>query len=143
MVNLQTSPIAGTTANLYSRDLALEALLREAMPAGSPAHFAYGGMRIGALIDGYDRWWRRDPNGPRELAEAIEAHAPAYFDTRVIPAKVNDLKASAARAKEWSQAPSTIRLAIMLYRAGERDEACKVLGRKLSKFTPKEWLDDV
>lgn len=113
------------------------------MPNGSPAHFAYGGKRIGHLIDGYDRWWRQDPNGPKELAGAIAAHAPAYFDSLLMPVAVSKLREFAAEDREWSQATGVIRLALMLHRVGEKEEACKVLDRKLSKFTPKALLDDV
>lgn len=143
IVDLQTSPIAGTTANLFSRDLVMEALLHAAMPDASPAHFSYGGTRIGDLIDGKDRWWKNDPNGPQELAEAVAAHAPAHFDRLLAPPVKEDLKERAANPREWSRAHSTIYLALLLYRAGELEDARKVLDRKLSKFTSEELLEDV
>ncbi len=68
-------------------------------------------VRIGTLMSGTDRWWRRDPNGPAELSEPIKVHALPYFD------RVRTLEDQAAKwfgrgsSRGW-HAPSRIYLAI-------------------------------
>ena len=142
MISLNTSINLGTTAQLFSRDLALERLVREAMPSPSPVHFACGGVTIGCLIDGRSHYWRHDKNGPRELAEAVASRAPAYFDG--VPAReASYMESEKASTKEWWRAPDVVELALRLHRAGQNDEACKMINRKLSKFTLPEWARDV
>jgi hypothetical protein len=81
-VDLQTSQIAGTTANLWSKDLATEELLREAVPWLKPAVMLVFPRRIGQLMSGRDIWWKNDPNGPAELSEALQNHVAPFFEAR-------------------------------------------------------------
>jgi hypothetical protein len=57
------------------------------------------GCRIGHLMEGnLDRWWKNDPNGPAELAEALKAHAPAYFEShRSIEAQARNFGRGSSR----------------------------------------------
>ena len=122
-VDLQTSPIAGTTANLWSKDLATEELLREAVPWLNPAVMLIFPRRIGQLMSGRDRWWKNDPNGPAELSAALQEHVDPFFEAR------RSLEAQAINygrlSSKWG--PSQINLALTLYRMGEVEEACRVL----------------
>lgn len=139
-VELQVSQIAGATANLWTKDLATETLLREAIPWVRPLFLVQLAKRIGHLIDGRDRWWLRDPNGPAELAAAIRAHAQTYFESE------RSLEAQALRngrkAEKWSVPTSRIYLALTLYRMGELDEACRAL-RNPPKGLSAKWLAEL
>lgn len=137
-VDLQTSTYAGTTANLSVKDLKTEELLSEAIPSQAPYFMVPTTVRIGRLMDGKDHWWRRDPNGPAELSEAIRAHAPPFFD------KFQTLDDQAAwlydrGSPKWGNWKNRIYLAVTLYRMGERDEACQVL-RNPPKLMPQSWV---
>lgn len=126
-VGLQTSSIAGITANLWSYDTATNDLLKAALPWKPDAGMVLSARRIGQLMNGYDRWWKNDPNGPVELAEAIRAHAPPFFETR---RSLEDQARCFGRAEpQWKSGgtPSRIYLALTLYRMGEMAEACAAL----------------
>lgn len=141
-VDLQVSSIAGTTANLWSHDAATNDLLKEAIPSKSGVGMMLSAWRIGTLMNGYDRWWKNDPNGPAELAEALRTHAPPFFEAR------RSLEAQAAgfgrAADKWSKGDThrRIYLALTLYRMGELDEACQAL-RNPPKTTPASWLAEI
>jgi hypothetical protein len=125
-IDLQVSSIAGTTANLWTKDVATEDLLREAIPWKRPIGIIQEGYRIGGLMEGnLDRWWKNDPNGPVELAEAIRLHAPAYFESR---RGIEDQARYFGRnSPRWGPAPTRIYLALTLYRMGEFEEANQAL----------------
>lgn len=138
-VALQWSQFAGTTANLWSRDTATDALLREAIPSEPEVGFAFGSTRIGYLIDRNDRWWKNDPNGPTEMAEAIRLHAPRFFEAQ---RSLEDQARGFGRAEpRWKPgaAASRIYLALTLYRMEEIQEACEAL-QKPPRTTPPLWL---
>jgi hypothetical protein len=141
-VGLQVSSIAGTTANLWSYDAATNDLLKEAIPWKPDVGMVFSAWRIGTLMNGYDRWWKNDPNGPAELAEALNIHAPPFFEAR------RSLEAQAAgfgrAADKWTKgdADRRIYLALTLYRMGELDEARQVL-RDPPKTTPASWLAEI
>ncbi len=140
-VGLQVSQTAGVTANLAIKDLETERLLQEAIPSKKPVVMIPVTVRIGTLMDGYDRWWLRDPNGPSELSEAVRVHAEPFFD------RVRTLEDQAAKwfgrgsTKGW-RPPSKIYLAITLYRLGEREEACRALSSPPKRIIPG-WLAQV
>jgi len=142
VVDLQVSSIAGTTANLWSYDAATNDLLKEAIPWKPDITMALSAWRIGELTTGYDRWWKNDPNGPAELAEALKIHAPPFFEAR------RSLEAQAAgfgrAANKWNKSDTDRRiyLALTLYRMGELDEACQAL-RNPPKTTPSSWLAEI
>ena len=134
MVDLQTSQFAGTTANLWSKDLATEELLREAVPWLKPAVMVIFPSRIGQLMEGRDRWWKNDPNGPVELSQAVGAHAQAFFENH---RSLEDQALKFGRlSPKWSG--SRINLALTLYRMGEIDEAYQAL-ENLPKTIPEVW----
>ena len=133
-VDLQFSQIAGTTSNLWTKDLATEKLLGEAIP-WEPPFMVLGGMRIGHLMNGNDRWWRKDPNGPAELAEALRIHAPPYFESwRSLESQARRFGRSETR---WSSAPIRIYLALTLHRMGELEEACQALRSPPKRMSPE------
>ena len=138
-VSLQWSQFAGTTANLWSKDLATEELLRQAIPWKRTALLA-SIDRIGELMRGNDRWWKNDPNGPAELAEAIRVHAPPYFEGK---RSLEDQARLFGRAEpRWmpSGTASRMYLALTLYRMGELEEACAALRGPPPRTAPTSWV---
>lgn len=147
-IDLQVSSIAGTTANLWTKDVATEALLQEAIPWKRPIGIIQEGYRIGHLMDGnLDRWWKNDLNGPAELADALRLHAPEYFENR---RSIEDQARYFGRSSlRWGPAPTRIYLAPTLYRMGEVAEACRSLSDppkslvetwKAQVDSVREWL---
>jgi hypothetical protein len=138
-VDLQTSSIAGTTANLWSYDKATGDLLREAIPWKPDVGVAITAWRIGELMDGRDRWWKNDPNGPVELAEAIRLHAPPFFEGR--RSLEDQARLFGRAAPRWQRGDTGRRmcLALTLYRMGELEEACAAL-QNPPRTIPASWL---
>jgi hypothetical protein len=139
-VDLQTSQFAGTTANLWSKDLATEKLLCEAIPWKRPMGIVEFGVRIGNLMGGKDKWWRNDPNGPAELAGAMQTHAPAFFESR--RSLENQALGFGRHDDKWRNSATRIYLALTLYRMGEVEEACAALQNPANRLSP-EWLAEV
>ena len=138
-VDLQVSSIAGTTANLWSYDTATSDLLKEAIPWEPEVGMVLSAWRIGTLMSGYDRWWKNDPNGPTELAEALRVQVPPFFEARrSLEDQAHFFGRGEPRWKPGS-ATSRIYLALTLFRMGEREEACAALANP-PKTTPPSWL---
>jgi hypothetical protein len=138
-INLQSSQIAGTTANLWSKDLATEELLRQAVPWKRPLDLLPSVYRIGTLMTGNDRWWKNDPNGPSELATAIKVFAPPFFEAR---RGLSDQARLFGRAQpRWMPGGTGDRmyLALTLYRMDELEEACAALASP-PRTAPASWL---
>ena len=141
-VNLQTSTYLGTTANLYAKDLKTEKLLGEALSTDKP-HLLPETQRIGGLIDGHDRWWRRDPNGPASLAQAVGTFGVPWFD------KVRTLEDQAELwygrygGSAWWRGPPLIYLALTLYRMGCLDEALTAIRRPVPRTAIPSWVANV
>jgi hypothetical protein len=133
------SSIAGTTANLWSYDGATNDLLKAAIPWKPDVTMVLGAWRIGTLMSGYDRWWKNDPNGPTELAEAIRLHAPPFFEARRSLEDQARLFGRAAPRWTSGNTPSRTYLALTLFRMGELEEACAAL-RNPPKTIPASWL---
>ena len=124
-IDLQVSSIAGTTANLWTKDLVTEELLREAIPWKRPLGIIQEGQRIGHLMCGLDIWWKNNPNGPAELADALSAYAQPYFEAN---RSLEDQASHFGRAAQrWGNSPGRMYLALTLFRMGEIDEACRAL----------------
>lgn len=120
-VDLQISAIAGVTANVGAKDLVTEQILNK-IPCAKPIFMSPLSIRIGQLIDGYDKWWLKEPNGPAELVDAVQAFGLPWFE------RVRTLEEQAANwygrgsDKPWS-GRSIMTLAVTLYRMGETAEA--------------------
>lgn len=134
-VNLQKSWVDGSvTVNLYAKDLETERILKS-IACDRVLGIRLFGERIGMLIDGYDRWWKNDPNGPAELAEAVRAHGIPWFD------RVQSLEDQAthwyfrtATAQPWRK-PNLTALAVTLYRLGQAEEALALFEAPVPKTT--------
>lgn len=138
-VDLQVSSTAGTTANLWSYDTATSDLLKKAIPWKPDVGMVLSAWRIGDLMDGRDRWWKNDPNGPTELAEALKIHVPPFFEAR---RALEDQARFFGRAEpRWfpSGTASRMYLALTLYRMGELEEACAAL-QNPPRTAPVSWL---
>jgi hypothetical protein len=136
MVYLQSHTYLGTTVDLLTRDLATEQILDEALP-DEPGGLARFCMRLGHLIDGQDRWWRQDQNGPAELSDAVRVYGLPYFE------RFRSLEEQARLfgrfSPKWRVTPTRIYLAITLWRMGLKEEACEALSNPRPR-TPPKWL---
>lgn len=133
-VNLQISNIAGSTINLMVVDLESARLWREALgELASP--FPSRIQRIGHLIDGYDHWWRRDPDGPAQLTEAVRVYGLPFFDqVRTLEDQAGRWFGRNSRSK-WHER-SMVALAITLFRMGEIEEARAALSLPPPRIVP-------
>lgn len=121
-VNLQKSWISGgVTVNLFAKNLETERILKSIACAEELGVRPFG-KRIGQLIDGRDRWWKNDPNGPAEVAEAIQLYGIPWFE------RVQSLEDEASiwygrgTTGSWRKPNLTV-LAVTLFRLGALDEA--------------------
>ena len=121
-VNLQKSWIdGGVTVNLFAKNLETEGILRS-IPCDETLGIRSSGQRIGYLIDGRDRWWKNDPKGPSEVAEAVQVYGIPWFE------RVQSLKDEASlwywrgTTGSWRKPNLTV-LALTLLRLGALEEA--------------------
>ncbi|MDP3658602.1 DUF4304 domain-containing protein [Phenylobacterium sp.] len=122
-VNLQKSWIDGAvTVSLYGKDLETDRVLRS-IECGVVLGVIPVAERIGILIDGYDRWWKNDPNGPLELSEAVREHAIPWFDRiQTLEDQASIWYSRTATGRPWGR-QHLGELAITLFRLGAIDEA--------------------
>jgi hypothetical protein len=118
------------------KDLETEKLFLEVFGSEGAIQMPPTQTRIGTLIDGYDRWWKKDePNGPANMAEAVVKYGLPWFD------RVRSLDEQAANwyARETALTsrgyfgPGLVGLALTLWRMGEFREACEVLRKPVPK----------
>ncbi len=141
-VDLQVSSYGGVTSNISTKDLTSEQILLEAVPPDSPGLMYAVTYRIGYLMDRTDRWWCRDPNGPRELTEAVRIHALPFFE-RMHPLEEQARALGRGYSHKWNDPTRTFYLAIALYRMGERKEACEILAEKIPRRTTPAWVAQI
>lgn len=121
-VDLQKSSIDGSvTVNLFAKNLETERILRS-IPCEKGLGIRQFGQRIGELIDGRDRWWKNDPDGPAEVAEAVLQHGIPWLE------RVRSLEDEASNwygrgtTGSWRKPNLTV-LAVTLFRLGALQEA--------------------
>ena len=121
-VNLQKSWIDGSvTINLFAKNLETERMLRS-IACENELGIRQSGQRIGELMDGRDRWWKNNPSGPSEMAQAVEVYGIPWFE------RVRSLEDEASKwygrgtTGSWSKPNLTV-LAMTLFRLGALDEA--------------------
>ena len=121
-VNLQKSWIdGGVTVNLFAKNLETERILRS-IPCDEELGIISFGQRIGYLIDGRDRWWKNDPNGPVEVAEAVRVGGIAWFERVQSLEDEASLWYGRAGLRPWKTPKATV-LAVTLFRLGALEEA--------------------
>lgn len=131
-VNLQKSWVDGSvTVNLFGKNLETERILKSiACEEGLGVRMF--GQRIGQLIDGHDRWWKNDPNGPIEVAEAVQVYGIPWFE------RVQSLEDEASKwygrgtTGSWRKPNLTV-LAVTLYRLGALEEALALFEEPVPK----------
>lgn len=121
-VNLQKSWIDGSvTVNLYARDIETDKILKN-IDCEEWLGIIQFGARIGELIDGRDRWWKNNPNGPAEVAAAVSSHGIPWFDrVRTLEEQIDQWYGRSV-AYPWNK-PNLPAFAVTLYRLGMLDEA--------------------
>lgn len=135
-VNRQSNWLGGITVNLMMKDLETEKLFIRIFSEDGAVQMPPTSVRIGDLIDGYDRWWRRDqPDGPRQMAEVVVASGLSWFDRARTPEAQaeNWFGRKTALTDRGYHGPSLIGLALTLYRMGELEEACEILCKPVPK----------
>lgn len=150
-VNLQKSWVdGGVTVNLFAKNLETERILKS-IPCDEVPGIIQFGQRIGQLIDGRDRWWKNDPNGPIEVAEAVLAYGIPWFE------RVRSLEDEASNwyfrgtTGSWRK-PNLTALAVTLFRLGALDEALTLFEEPVPKTASRtlvtqgrcvqRWLQD-
>lgn len=131
-VNLQKSWIdGGVTVNLFAKNLETERILRS-IPCDEELGIISSGQRIGYLIDGRDRWWKNDPNGPVEVAEAVRGYGIPWFE------RVQSLEDEASlwywrgTTGSWRK-PNLAALVVTLFRLGALEEALALFDEPVPK----------
>lgn len=121
-VNLQKSWIDGSvTINLFAKSVETERMLR-AVACSETLGVIQSGQRIGSLIDGLDRWWKNNPEGPKEVADAVLAYGIPWFE------RVQSLEDQASiwywrgTTGSWRK-QNLAALAMTLFRLGAVEEA--------------------
>jgi hypothetical protein len=131
-VDLQKSGVdGGVTVNVWAKDLQTERIL-ESIPCHKVLGIRQVGIRIGTLIDGYDRWWRNDPDGPADLADAVRLHAVPWFDrVRTLEEQASNWYGRGTR-QPWRKS-NLAALAVTLFRLGSIDEALALFDAPVPK----------
>lgn len=131
-VNLQKSWVDGSvTVNLFAKNLETERILRS-IACDEVLGVRQFGQRIGELIDGRDRWWKNDPNGPAEVAEAVQVYGIPWFE------QVRSLEDEASQwygrgtTGSWRKPNLTV-LAVTLFRLGALEEALALFEEPVPK----------
>lgn len=131
-VNLQKSWIDGSvTLNLFAKNLETERILKS-IACDEVLGVRQFGQRIGQLIDGRDRWWKNDPNGPAEVAEAVKVYGIPWFE------RVRSLEDEASKwygrgtTGSWRKPNLTV-LAVTLFRLGALEEALALFEEPVPK----------
>lgn len=153
-VNRQSSWLGGVTVNFEMKDLETEKLFLKIFEAEGAVQMPAIGIRIGTLIDNYDRWWKADePNGPKEMADAVLKYGLPWFDRVRTPEQQaeNWFGRRTALTVRGYHGRSLVGLALTLYRMGEIDEASEVLRKPVPRTAveagvrhvarAREWLD--
>ena len=136
IVNKQVSVYLGVTANVMCKDLTSQKILLEVVPKGSPRLNFPDVFRVSELMGVPDLWWRRDPKGPAEMAEALRDYGLPYFDRmRSLEFQLSKLGRGALMRHV---SPTRLYRAVTLYRLGEFKETCESLVATSQFITPEE-----
>jgi len=141
--DLQRSSVAGggVTVNLWSKDLETEKIL-QGIECERPVRIMSGG-RISSLVpsfDGYDRWWRNDPDGPLELAGLVRVYGLPWLEgLRSLEAQAKQYGRGGSR--QWRN-PTLAPLAVTLYRLGAIDEALALFEEPAPKTAIPSLVSD-
>ena len=152
-VNRQASVYGGVTVNLSAKDLETEKLFLCIFEEDGAIQMPPVDQRIGALMDGYDRWWKTEEvDGPSDMAETVLKYGLPWFDgTRTLEQQIEHWYGGRTVSDRGYHARSMIGLALTLYRMGEADEAGQVVRKQAPRTAipsavecvgkVREWLD--
>jgi hypothetical protein len=144
-VEIERLQPSGCTVQVGARDIETDKLYCEIFGLNSNG---YGlgpvTLRIGELIDGYGREWGSEPEGPEDMADKVLRFGIPWFDkVRTLKDQAENWYGRHSKVTRGYFGPSMIRLALTLYRMGERDEACQVLRKPVPKTAIPTWIDKV
>jgi hypothetical protein len=123
----------------------------EAIPCAEELWLSPIRSRVGTLIDGYDRWWTDEPDGPAEMAEAVRVYGLPWFDrVRSVEDQAAKWYGRPSMKGPWRSSSLPV-LAVTLYRLGELDEALALFAaperKTQANYVAKcrcveRWLED-
>jgi hypothetical protein len=143
MVLLEPNRHGGRTLSFHMRDLETEKLYGEAMGRRDVRMDAVS-ERLGTLIDGYDRWWGNEPDGPDDMAHAAVDHGVPWFDrVRTVQDQAEKWYGRFAERGLGFYSYSIIWLGLSLYRIGEFEEALSILSRRVPRTAIPSVVGDV
>jgi hypothetical protein len=144
-VNKQTAMYFGTTFNLYKKELETEKLYLAIFGPTGATRLPLSGVRLNSIIGGRDQWWRSDdPDGPSDMVEALLTHGVPWFDKdRTLGEQADQLRRIKPPPHGRYYGWLLVWLAMILYRMGERDEACAVLRRPIRRTESPAHVEKV
>lgn len=135
-LNLQKSWVDGSvTVNLWADSVETLRII-ETIPCKHELGFFTFGQRISGLVEefnGLDRWWKNNPDGPREVAGLVEKHALSWFSKVITPDDQARYWYSRGKISTWGQ-PNLAALVVTLYRLGELDEALALFDEPIPRM---------
>jgi hypothetical protein len=127
-IHLQKSNTLGLTVNIHSVDNSSKRMLIEGVGPKAPSLYYWVSVRIGALMDNYDHWWKAGPQAIEEIPRLVSELALPFLEKMRSPAEQADRFGRRAVGEPGPRhIPSALKLAITLYRMGEKEEACRAL----------------
>lgn len=150
-VNLQKSWIDGSvTVNLFLKNLETERIL-ESIPCNEALGIRQLGQRVGALIDGRDRWWKNNPEGPAEIVHAVSVYGIPWFERIESLEDEASMQYGRGTTGSWRKPNLTV-LAVTLFRLGALEEALALFDEPVPKTAipalvtegrcVQKWLQD-
>lgn len=145
-VHRHASWLGGVTVDLLQKDLATEKLFLEIFAAEGAIQMPPVDVRIGQLIGGVSRWWTKDElDGPADMAASVVDFGLPWFDkVRTLEQQAADwYNRKGALTVRGYHGGSLVKLALTLYRMGEREEACRILAKPVPRTAIPSSVADV
>lgn len=143
-VDIQPSQYKGRTVNLSMKNLQTEKLYAEILAPLGDTFMLWISPRLGAVIDGRDRWWEDEPDGPENMAALTIEYALPWFDEHsTLEQQATKWFGRGIENSRGYYAPGMIGLALTLYRMGEVDEALTVLAKPVPRLAIVSWVEKV
>ena len=135
-VNLQKSWVDGSvTVNLWADSVETLRII-ETIPCKHELGLFTFGQRISGLVaefGGLDRWWKNNPDGPREVASLVETYALPWFCNVITLEDQARHWYGRGYTGTWGK-PNLAAQVVTLYRLGELDEALSMFDEAIPRM---------